>query len=134
MSESRAEELGIEPIAEFVSFAVDGLDPAYMGLGPIYAVEKVLEKTGLKKDDMDIIELNEAFASQAIATINELELDKSKVNPKGGALALGHPLGATGTILLCKALHYLKETKGKYGLITMCIGGGMGAACIIKRI
>lgn len=134
MSESKAKELGIQPLASFVSFAVDGLDPAYMGLGPIYAVKKVMEKSGLSVDDMDVIELNEAFASQAIASIETLKLDKSKTNPNGGALALGHPLGATGAILLAKTLNFLEETKGKYGLITMCIGGGMGAACIIERV
>ncbi|QCX33886.1 thiolase family protein [Caloramator sp. E03] len=134
MSEKKAKELGIKPIASFISFAVEGLDPAYMGLGPIYAVEKVLDKSGLTLEDMDVIELNEAFASQAIATIDELKMDKSKVNPRGGALALGHPLGATGAILLCKAMNYLKDTGGKYGLITMCVGGGMGAACIIEMM
>lgn len=134
MSEKKAKELGIKPIASFVSFAVEGLDPAYMGLGPIYAVEEVLNKSGLTLEDMDVIELNEAFASQAIATIDELKMDKSKVNPRGGALALGHPLGATGAILLCKAMNYLKDTGGKYGLITMCVGGGMGAACIIEMM
>ncbi|HHV10603.1 MAG TPA: thiolase family protein [Clostridiales bacterium] len=132
MSESKARELGIKPLASFVSFAVEGLDPAFMGLGPIYAVEAVLEKAGLQLEDMDVIELNEAFASQAIATIDKLELDKSKVNPRGGALALGHPLGATGAILLGKAMNYLQASNGRYGLITMCIGGGMGAACIIE--
>lgn len=132
MSESKAKELGIKPIATFVSFAVEGLDPAYMGLGPIYAVEEVLKKAGLTPQDIDVIELNEAFASQAIATIDELQLDKEKVNPRGGALALGHPLGATGAILIGKSINYLKGTGGKYGLVTMCIGGGMGAACIIE--
>lgn len=134
MSESKAKELGIKPIANFVSFAVEGLDAAFMGLGPIYAVETVLEKAGLSLDDMDVIELNEAFASQAIATIDKLELNKSKVNPRGGALALGHPLGSTGGILLGKAINYLQDTNGKYGLVTMCIGGGMGAACIIEMV
>ena len=134
MSEEKAGELGIKPVASFVSFVVDGLDPAYMGLGPIHAVEKIMAKTGLRLDDMDVIELNEAFASQAIATIETLNMDKDKVNPRGGALALGHPLGATGGILLAKAINYLQETGGKYGLITMCIGGGMGAACIIEMM
>jgi acetyl-CoA acyltransferase len=134
MSESKARKLNIKPIAEFQTYAVKGLDPAYMGLGPIYAVKKLFTKTDLSLEDMDVIELNEAFASQAIATIRDLNLDKNKVNPRGGALALGHPLGATGTILLSKALNYLKDTGGKYGLITMCIGGGMGAAGIVKMI
>lgn len=132
MSDSKAQELGVKPLAHFVSFAVDGLDPAYMGLGPIYAVEEVLKKSKLTLDDMDVIELNEAFASQALATIDTLELDTAKVNPRGGALAMGHPLGATGAILLGKAINYLEATGGRYGLITMCIGGGMGAACIIE--
>lgn len=134
MSEGKAKALGIKPIATFVSFAVEGLDPAFMGLGPIYAVEEVLDKAKLTLDDMDVIELNEAFASQAIATIDKLELNKNKVNPRGGALALGHPLGATGAILLGKAINYLEDTDGKYGLVTMCIGGGMGAACIIEMV
>jgi acetyl-CoA acyltransferase len=132
MAESKAKELGIKPLASFVSFAVEGLDPAFMGLGPIYAVRSVMEKSGLHLEDMDVIELNEAFASQAIATIDKLELDKNKVNPRGGALALGHPLGATGAILLGKAMNYLQTIGGRYGLVTMCIGGGMGAACIIE--
>lgn len=132
MSETKAKELGIKPLASFVSFAVEGLDPAYMGLGPIYAVEQVFEKSGLVKEHMDVIELNEAFASQALVTIDKLELDKTKVNPNGGALALGHPLGATGAILLSKTINYLEKTDGRFGLVTMCIGGGMGAACIIE--
>lgn len=134
MSESKMKELAVKPIAKFISFAVDGLDPALMGLGPIYAVKKVMNKTGLTITDMDVIELNEAFASQAIATIEQLGMDKSKVNPRGGALALGHPLGATGAVLLAKSMNYLKTTGGRYGLVTMCIGGGMGAACIIEMV
>lgn len=134
MSEEKAQALGITPIARFVSFAVAGLDPAYMGLGPIPAVKKVMQQTGLTVSDMDVIELNEAFASQALASIEELELDQTRVNPRGGALAMGHPLGATGGILLAKALNYLTDTNGRYGLITMCIGGGMGAACIVEMI
>lgn len=134
MSERKTKELGIKPIAAFVSFAVEGLDPAYMGLGPIYAVRDIMKKTGLTLDDMDVIELNEAFASQVIATIDELGMDMKKLNPRGGAIALGHPLGATGAILMCKAMNYLEDTGGRYGLITMCIGGGMGAACIIEMI
>ena len=134
MSETKAVELGIKPIASFVSFAVEGLDPAYMGLGPIYAVEEVFEKSGLVKELMDVIELNEAFASQALVTMDKLDLDKTKVNPNGGALALGHPLGATGAILLSKTINYLEKTNGRFGLVTMCIGGGMGAACIIEMV
>lgn len=132
MSETKAKELTIEPIARFISYSVTGLDPAYMGLGPIYATKKLMDKTGLTVEQMDVIEINEAFASQALASIDELGLDTKKVNPRGGAIALGHPLGASGAILTCKAINYLKSTGGKYGLITMCIGGGMGAAGIIE--
>lgn len=132
MSESKAKELEIQPIAEFVSFAVAGVEPAYMGLGPIEAVKKVMLKANLTIEHMDVIELNEAFASQTLACIDELGLDYNKVNPRGGAIALGHPLGATGAILSCKAINYLKSINGHYGLITMCIGGGMGAAGIIE--
>ncbi|MFV0363501.1 MAG: thiolase family protein [Suipraeoptans sp.] len=133
MSEDKANEIGTKILGEVVSFAVTGLDPEVMGLGPISAVKKVMKQSGLSIEDMDVIELNEAFASQAIVSIRELGLDKDKVNPRGGALALGHPLGATGGILLAKAMHYLEDTDKEYGLITMCIGGGMGAALIIKR-
>ncbi|MFV0441587.1 MAG: thiolase family protein [Lachnospirales bacterium] len=132
MSETKAKELGVKPIAEFVSFAVTGLEPELMGLGPISATQKLLEKTGYSLDDIDVVEINEAFASQAIASIRELGLDEEKVNPRGGALALGHPLGATGGVLICKALGYLQDTNKKTALITMCIGGGMGAAGLIK--
>ncbi|MBP1925804.1 acetyl-CoA acyltransferase [Sedimentibacter acidaminivorans] len=134
MSKKKAQSLGIKGIAKFTTFVVEGLEPSYMGLGPIYAIEKVIDKSGLSLNDIDVIELNEAFASQAIATIDELNLDKKKVNPRGGALALGHPLGATGAILLGKALNYLKTVDGRYGLVSMCIGGGMGAACIVEMI
>ena len=134
MSEKKAKSLGIKPLARFLSFSVEGLDPAYMGLGPIYAIEEAIEKTNLSLEDIDVIELNEAFASQAIATMDELSLDKRNVNPRGGALALGHPLGATGAILLGKALNYLQTVNGRYGLVSMCIGGGMGAACIFEMI
>jgi len=132
MSREKAEELGCKPIARFVGFAVAGLEAGVMGLGPIVAVPKVMEKSGLSIKDMDVIELNEAFAAQAIACIKDLELPTEKINPNGGAMALGHPLGATGTILTCKALSELKRTNGKYALITMCIGGGMGAAGILE--
>jgi len=134
MSEKKAKALGINILAKVLTFAVEGLDPAYMGLGPIYAIEQAIEKASISLKDIDVIELNEAFASQAIAVMDELKLDKRKVNPRGGALALGHPLGTTGAILLGKALNYLKDVNGRYGLISMCIGGGMGAACIIEMI
>ena len=132
MAREKAEELGYTPIAKFVSFAVSGVAPDVMGLGPILAVPKVMKRAGLNIDDMDVIEINEAFASQAIACIRELKLPLGKINPNGGAMALGHPLGATGAILTCKALSELKRTNGRYALITMCIGGGMGAAGIFE--
>lgn len=134
MSREKAETLGIKPIARLVRYAVSGCDPLYMGLGPIHAVPKVLDKIGMTVDDMDVIELNEAFAAQSIPCIRELKLPPEKVNPWGGAIALGHPMGATGCILTCKALDYLKETGGRYALVTMCIGGGMGAAGIYELL
>ncbi len=132
MSSDLAKELGIKPIAKLVAFAVAGCDATLMGLGPIYAVPKVMARTGLTVDDMDVIELNEAFASQAIACIRDLKLDKSKVNPYGGAMALGHPMGATGAFLTAKALDYLQDNGKDRALVTMCIGGGMGAAGIFE--
>lgn len=134
MSEKKAKSLGIKILARFITFYVEGLEPAYMGLGPIRAIEKVIGKLGISLGEIDVIELNEAFASQAIATIDELSLDKRKVNPRGGALALGHPLGATGAILLGKAINYLQTINGRYGLVSMCVGGGMGAACVIEMV
>lgn len=132
MAREKAEELGYTPVAKFVSFVVDGVASDVMGVGPIVAVPKVMKKAGLTLDDMDVIEINEAFASQAIACIRELKMPLEKVNPNGGAMALGHPLGATGAILTCKALSELKRINGRYALITMCIGGGMGAAGIFE--
>ncbi len=134
MSREMATELGLTPIARFVSFAVAGCDPKVMGIGPIYAVPKVMEKAGMTVNDMDVIELNEAFASQALACIDELKLPYDKVNPYGGAMALGHPMGATGAFLLSKALDYLKDNGGKNALVTMCIGGGQGAAGIFELL
>ena len=132
MSREKAEQLGIKPIAKFVSFATGGCDGRVMGLGPIYAVPKAMKKADLTVDDMDVIELNEAFAAQALACIQDLNLPAEKINPWGGAMALGHPMGATGVFLTCKALDYLKVTGGKHALVTMCIGGGMGAAGIFE--
>lgn len=134
MSEEKAKELNIHPLARYVSYAVKGCDSTMMGLGPIYAVPAVLKKAGLTLDDIDVIELNEAFAAQAIACINELQLPMEKVNVYGSAMALGHPMGATGAVLTCKALDYLQDTNGRYGLVTMCIGGGMGAAGIFEKL
>ena len=132
MSAEKAAELGIKPIAKFIRFDVAGCDPTVMGLGPLYAIPKVMTKSGFKIEDMDTIELNEAFAVQALACIDDLGLPYDKVNPYGGAMALGHPMGATGAFLTIKALDYLKDTGGRYALVSMCIGGGMGAACIFE--
>ena len=134
MSKEKANSLNLRPIAKFVGFAVSGVDPNYMGLGPIAAVSKILNKTSISLDQIDVIELNEAFASQAIVCIKELKMNPEKVNINGGALALGHPLGATGAVLTCKALSELRRIKGKYALVTMCIGGGMGAACMYENL
>ncbi len=133
MAREKAEELGYTPVAKLVSFAVSGVAADVMGLGPIVAVPKVMKRAGLTMDDMDVIEINEAFASQALVCIRELKMPLEKVNPNGGAMALGHPLGATGAVLTCKALSELKRTNGRYALITMCIGGGMGAAGIFEK-
>lgn len=132
MAREKAEELGLKPIAKFVSFAVAGCAPDYMGLGPVYAVPKALKLAGLEKDQIDVWELNEAFSSQAIACIRELGLDEEKVNPNGGGVALGHPLGCTGAMLTCKLLAELKRIGKKYGVVSMCIGGGMGAAGVFE--
>jgi len=132
MAKEKTEELGLKPIAKFVSFAVAGVDPAYMGMGPVAAITKALKIAGLKLSDIDLFELNEAFSSQALACIQQLELDTSKVNPNGGGVALGHPLGCTGSMLTCKLLSELKRTGKKYGIVSMCIGGGMGAAGVYE--
>jgi acetyl-CoA acyltransferase len=134
MSAERAESLGLRPLGRLLGFAVAGVDPAYMGMGPVVAVPKVLAQVGLELADLDVIELNEAFASQAIAVVRELGLDPEKVNPNGGALAMGHPLGATGAILTVKVLDELERRGQRYGLVTMCVGGGMGAAAVFERL
>jgi len=134
MSEEKALELGLKPIAVFRGYAVGGVAASVMGIGPIVAIPKVMEKSGLSIADMDVIELNEAFAAQALACIRELDIPMEKVNPNGGAMALGHPLGGTGAVLVCKALSELKRNGGRYGLISMCIGGGMGAAGIFELV
>ncbi len=131
---SRARELGLKPMARVVSTAVAGVDPAVMGIGPIPATRKALARAGLTIDDLDVVELNEAFASQSIVCINELGLDPEKVNPNGGAIALGHPLGASGGRLITMLVHELRRTGGHYGLATMCIGVGQGIATIVERI
>jgi acetyl-CoA acyltransferase len=134
MTAEKAKQLGIQPLARFVSFATAGYLPEEMGLGPVYAIPKALKIAGLKLDDMDVIELNEAFAAQALSVIKEAGLDPSKINPNGGAVALGHPLGCTGAKLTATIIRELKRRNGRYGLVTMCIGGGMGAAGIIENI
>jgi acetyl-CoA acyltransferase len=134
MSESALKEFGCTPLARFVGYAVAGVDPKIMGIGPVAAIPKVLAQTGVKQDDFDWIELNEAFAAQSLAVIRELGLDPAKVNPLGGAIALGHPLGATGTIRTATVVHGLKRSGGRYGMVTMCIGTGMGAAGIFERV
>lgn len=133
MSREKADSLGIKPLAIIRAQAVAGVDPNIMGIGPVPATEKVLEKAGLQLADMDIIELNEAFAAQVIACQRELKMDMEKVNVNGGAIAHGHPLGATGAILMTKAIYELERSNGKYALITACIGGGQGIATIIER-
>ncbi|MFD2370449.1 acetyl-CoA C-acetyltransferase [Brevibacillus sp. GCM10020057] len=132
MSAGKAAELGAVPIARFRSFAVGGVDPDVMGIGPIVAIPKALKMAGLDIEDIDLFELNEAFASQAVAVIRELGLDEEKVNVNGGAIALGHPMGCTGTRLTISILNELKRRGGKYGVVTMCVGGGMGAAGVFE--
>ncbi len=127
-----AEKKGLKPLATIVGYATAALDPAYMGMGPYYATKKVLEKTGMKLEQLDVIEANEAFAAQAGAVAQELGFDMSKVNLYGGAIALGHPIGASGARVLTTLVHALKQEGGTYGLATMCIGGGQGIATIVK--
>jgi acetyl-CoA acyltransferase len=134
MSAERAKALGIKPMARFVSFATAGYKPEEMGLGPVFAIPKALKLAGLKLADVDVIELNEAFAAQSLAVVQEGGLDAAKVNPNGGAIALGHPLGCTGAKLTASIIRELKRRSAKYGLVTMCVGGGMGAAGIIENL
>lgn len=134
MSEDKAKALGLQPLGRFVGFAVAGVAPEIMGIGPVAAVPKLLARAGLSISDIDQFELNEAFAAQSLAVIRTLGLDQAKVNPLGGAIALGHPLGATGAKLTATLLHNLKRTGGRYGVVTMCVGGGMGAAGLFERL
>jgi acetyl-CoA acyltransferase len=129
-----AEKLGLKPLARFVGFGVSGVRPEVMGVGPIAAVPKVLARTGIKLDEIDLIELNEAFAAQALAVIRTLELDPARVNVNGGAIALGHPLGCTGAKLTVQIIHEMKRRNARYGMVTMCIGGGQGAAGIFENL
>ncbi len=132
MSKAKADSLGVAPLGYFRAFATAGVDPALMGIGPIPAVRKLLARTGLSIRDIDVIELNEAFASQAVYVQRTLELPDEKLNVHGGAIALGHPLGCTGAKLTATALHELRRRKGRYAIVTMCIGGGMGAAGLLE--
>jgi len=134
MSVERAAQLGLTPLARFVSFAVGGVPPELMGIGPIAAIPKALKKAGLTLNDIDLIELNEAFAAQSLAVIRTLELDESKVNVNGGAIALGHPLGCTGAKLATQLIYEMGRRGSRYGMVTMCIGGGMGAAAIFENL
>ena len=132
MEAGLAARLGLAPLARFVGFAVAGVRPEVMGVGPVAAVPKLLRRAGVALADVDLIELNEAFAAQAVAVMRELELDPARVNVNGGAIALGHPLGCTGSKLTVQIMHELRRRGGRYGLVTMCIGGGMGAAGLFE--
>jgi acetyl-CoA acetyltransferase family protein len=132
-SEEKARELGVDPLGAFVASAVAGVDPRVMGIGPIPAVRKVLDRAGIDVDALDLVELNEAFASQSLAVIRELGLDEDKVNVNGGAIALGHPLGMSGARLVVSLLHELRRRNGRYGLATLCVGVGQGVAALFER-
>jgi acetyl-CoA acyltransferase len=134
MSLERAKALGIKPLARYVSFATAGYKPEEMGLGPVFAIPKALKVAGLTLSDIEVIELNEAFAAQSLAVIQQARIDPERVNPNGGAIALGHPLGCTGAKLTASVIRELKRRKGRYGLVTMCVGGGMGAAGIFENL
>ena len=134
MSDHRAAELGLDPLARIVASSVAGLEPELMGMGPVYAVRKVLEQTGMTLDDVDVIELNEAFAAQVLACVDELGIEMDKLNPYGGAIALGHPFGMTGARIMGTLLNDLRTVDGTFGLETMCVGGGQGMAMIVERL
>ncbi|WP_322969021.1 acetyl-CoA C-acyltransferase [Faecalibacter sp. LW9] len=134
MSEDMVKELGLEPVARLVSYATVGLAPRIMGMGPLYAIPKALEQAGLQLQDIDLFELNEAFASQSVAIMRELEMDAAKVNVNGGAIALGHPLGCSGTKLTVQLMHEMEARKAKYGMVTMCVGTGQGAASVFEYL
>jgi acetyl-CoA acyltransferase len=133
-SERAIKDYGLTPLARFVGFAVAGVAPEIMGIGPIAAIPKALKQAGLSQDRIDWIELNEAFAAQALAVMRDVGLDPAKVNPLGGAIALGHPLGATGAVRTATIVHGLRRRRQKYGMVTMCIGTGMGAAGILEAV
>ena len=133
-SAERAAELGLQPLARFVTFTTAGVKPELFGLGPVPAIRKALKLAGLTIDDIDLVELNEAFASQALACLRELPIDPERLNVNGGAIALGHPLGCTGAKLTTTLLYELRRRQGRFGMVTMCVGGGMGAAGIFERL
>ena len=133
MSADKAEKLGLEPLAKVTAFASAGVDPTIMGIGPVYATRKLMEKTGLTIDDFDVIELNEAFAAQSLACIKELEINTDKLNPNGGAIAIGHPNAASGGLLTARTVRYMQERDLKKGLISFCCGGGQGFSCLVER-
>jgi len=134
MSADRARALGLTPLARFVGYATAGVKPEMFGIGPVPAIQKLLARTGLTLDAMDLVELNEAFAAQVLACTNALPIDPDRLNVNGGAIALGHPLGCTGARLTTSLLYELQRRQGRYGLVTMCVGGGMGAAAIFERL
>jgi acetyl-CoA acyltransferase len=134
MSGERAQALGLKPLGRLIAFATGGVDPDYMGVGPVVAIPKALKQAGLTLDQIDLIELNEAFAAQALSVVRELEINRDKLNVNGGAIALGHPLGATGAKLTATILHELRRRNARYGMVTMCVGGGMGAAGIFEAM
>ena len=134
MERKRAEKMGLKPLVRMVAFAVAGVRPEIMGIGPIAAIPKALKMARLTLDDIGVIELNEAFAAQAVAVVRELKLDEDRVNVNGGAVALGHPLGATGAKLTVQLIHEMKRRKVQFGMVSMCIGGGMGAAGIFENL
>lgn len=134
MEAGKAAQLGLKPLARFVGFSVAGVRPEVMGIGPINAVPKLLKRTGIKLDHIDLIELNEAFASQSLAVIRTLEMNPDIINVNGGAIALGHPLGCTGAKLSVQLINEMQRRKSHYGLVTMCVGGGMGAAGIFENL
>ncbi len=134
MSADRARELGLKPMAKFIAYATAGVSPDLMGIGPVFAIPKALKIAGLTLDQIDLVELNEAFAAQALAVIKEMGINPDKLNVNGGAVALGHPLGCTGAKLTATILHEMRRRNARYGMVTMCVGGGMGAAGIFELV
>jgi acetyl-CoA C-acetyltransferase len=134
MADQKAKELGLVPFAKVKAMAIAGNDPLYMGIGPVPAIQKILQKTGLSLDEIEIIEINEAFAAQVLSVVKELKIDSEKINKLGGGLALGHPLGASGARIITTMVHEMKRSNAKYALAAMCIGGGQGIATLLERV